>query len=205
MPVRLADEKINLIEETYNKHSRWSIAEIARRTGTSYTTVYRYVGIRKRGFESISAYRSYLARQNGFESDTEYKEASAKEKGFKSLGEYYEHLAKQQGFSSLYKYRQHLANKKGFSLSGYNKQTANQRRKRPANLRMRKITRDRLEEIDKTLGNLADETGMTTAGISQIVSGRNLPKKSNQSKIFRALGLPYETVDEMMADKSLKY
>lgn len=213
MSKKIPDETKQLIQELYE--GGLSVAEIAKRTNVSYSTAYgntraqergfasrteyeKYLA-QKRGFASHTDYQNHLAQEKGFASLTEYKKHLAKEKGFASLTEYEKHLAQERGFASLREYKKHLAQEKGFtSLTEYQKHRAQERQKQPINQELGGLIKQRLAELGKTQGWFAEQLGITDATVSRYVNGKTTPRISLQQKLFNVLGLPYQTLDDLV-------
>lgn len=77
MQYRIPDETKEDIQRLFDDGKGISPAEIARRTGISYTTVYSLTRVQQRGFASNYEYEVHLAQQRGFESVNEYREYCA--------------------------------------------------------------------------------------------------------------------------------
>src|SRR3989338_4197545 len=98
MPTKTPNDIVDLIQNLGEQGV--SVAEIARRTDVSYSTVWGYTAAKKKGFASYGAYQEDLAKKKGFASYGAYQEDLAKKKGFASYGAYQEDLAKKKGFTS---------------------------------------------------------------------------------------------------------
>jgi len=198
MPRRIPDETKQLMQELYEVEGL-SVAEIAKRVNVSYSCSYNHTKIKERGFASLHKYKEHLAKEKGFASDHEYQKHLAKEKGFASLNKYQEHLAKEKGFASLNKYQEHLAKEKGFaSWNTYNEHLAEKRQQQLLNQQLSGLIKQRLTELGKTQKWLAEQLGITEGPVSRYISGRTTPKKSLQEKLFRALEVPYHTLDDLL-------
>ncbi|MEK6861039.1 MAG: hypothetical protein AABY07_03630, partial [Nanoarchaeota archaeon] len=102
------------INRLYNNGEGLSLAEIARQTMVSYSSVYLMTSVRQRinpetgqGFASYAEYQEHLVKQKGFASYAEYLEHLVRQKGFASRTEYQEHLVRQKGFASRTEYQEH--------------------------------------------------------------------------------------------------
>ena len=105
--------------------------------------------------------------------------------GFRSYSEYREHLAKQKGFASLSEYQEHLANSRQEKLE---------------NKVFGAYMKSRLEDTGKTQAWLADELEITEGAVSRYASGRTIPRKKLQKRVFEALDSKYKSIDELLTD-----
>jgi ribosome-binding protein aMBF1 (putative translation factor) len=156
----------------------------------------------KKGFASTTEYKKHLAIKKGFASRTEYEQHLAKKKGFASLRDYEKHLAKKRGFASLRDYEKHLVIEKGFaSLTKYEQHLAKKRQQKPINQELSDLIKVRLSELgDRTQKWLAEQLGITESAVSRYTGGRTTPRKRLQKKLFDALELPYQTLDDLLDD-----
>ena len=176
----------------YNEH-------LAKQRGFASRIEYDKHLAKQRGFASYGAYQEDLAKKKGFASRTEYNEHLAKQRGFASRIEYDKHLAKQRGFASYGAYQEDLAKKKGFASYGaYQGDLAKQRQQKLVNQELSDLIKTRLAEIGRTQKWLAERLGITKGTVSRYASGRITPRKNLQSRLFEALGLPHQTLDDLV-------
>ncbi len=84
--------------------------------------------------------------------------------------------------------------KRGFvSYSEYAKHLAKERQQHPLN--------QKLSELGKTQQWLAKQLKITQGSVSRYVSGMTTPRRSIQERLFEALELPYQTLDDLQGDK----
>jgi len=102
---------------------------------------------------------------------------------FKSGNQYEDYLARQRGFASRGEYQRHQFREK---------------QKRPENKTLSSLIRKRLRELDKSQRWLAKQLGITEGAVSRYVSGKNIPKKNLQPKLFETLDVPYKTIDDLL-------
>ena len=171
------------INRLYNNGEGLSLAEIARQTMVSYSSVYLMTSVRQRINPETG---------QGFASRTEYQEHLVKQKGFASYAEYLEHLVRQrinpetgQGFASYAEYLEHLAR---------------QRQKGPENQELGDLIKKGLKRLGKPQRWLAEQLGITGSAISRYASGITTPRKSLQAKLFEVLELPYSTIDDLLKE-----
>lgn len=137
------------------------MAQIARRTGVSYTVAYGLTRVQQRGFASYSEYRALLAKERGFSSHYEYVEDLLQQRGFSSDSQYREHLAQQKGFLSDSKYREHLS-----------KQRCQQQRNRKVSA----LVNQRLRQLGRNQSWLARQLGVSRQAASLYVQGKLVPR-----------------------------
>ena len=145
---------------------------------------------KQRGFASRSEYEAHLARQRGFASKSEYQAHLARQRGFASRSEYQAHLAKQrrnpetqQPFKSLTELQDYLAR---------------QRQERPENQGLSDLIRRRLKELGKNQSWLARQIGVTENSVSEYARGRFVPKREVLGRLYSALDVPYQTLEELL-------
>ena len=105
-----------------------------------------------------------------------------KERGHTSYTEYQEYLAKQRGYASRSEYRKHLAEQKRKLI-----------RKKLSDL----ITH-RLNDLQKDQRWLAEQLGITEEAVSEYISRETTPRRSLQKRLFEALKLSYQTLDDLL-------
>ena len=154
---------------------------------------------RRKGFSSRGEYQTHLAKQKGFSSRGEYQTHLAKQKGFASHGEYLDDLAKQKGFSSRGEYKDDLAKRKGFSSGGeYEDHLARQRQERPQNQELSDLIKKRLKELGQNQTWLSQQMGVSRQAVSYYVQGKVIPKGEHLPKLYSALEVPYNTLDDLL-------
>src|SRR3989344_3179588 len=154
---------------------------------------------RRKGFSSSGEHQDDLARRKGFSSRGEYQTHLAKQKGFSSRGEYQTHLAKQKGFSSRGEYMDDLAKRKGFSSGGeYEDHLARQRQERPQNQELSDLIKKRLKELGQNQTWLSQQMGVSRQAVSYYVQGKVIPKGEHLPKLYSALEVPYNTLDDLL-------
>ena len=52
--------------------------------------------------------------------------------------------------------------------------------------------------MGKSQGWLADTLGITEGAVSRYLSGKTVPRKKYQRRLFKALDMPFQTVEEFM-------
>ena len=181
MPKRISDKTIELMQKLYDEG--FSVMEIARRIKVSYTLSYSYTRVKQRGFASYGEYLRHLAKQKGFGSRTKYEKNLAKQKGFGSLNEFQENLAKQKGFGSLNEYQEYLAKK---------------RQERPENQELSDLINKRLKELGKNQSWLARQAGVSREMVSKYAQGKSIPNNDRLKKLYSALEVPYQTLDDLL-------
>ena len=176
---RVPDKTKQLMKEMYS--SGLSVAEIARRANVPYSTAYGYTRARQRGFASYGEYEEHLARQR-INPETGQL--------FKSLTELLDYQARQrrnpetgQPFKSLTELRDYQAR---------------QRQRRPENKELGDLMRTRLRELGKNQSWLAGQIGVTRATVSLYAQGKNIPKRELLGRLYSALDVPYQTLDELL-------
>lgn len=196
MPRKISDKTQQLMQRLYARGL--TPAEIARRTNVSYPTAYGYTKAKERGFASPTEYENYLAGQRGFASLIEYQEDLAGQRGFASRAEYQKHLARQRGFASQAEYEDCLARQRGFaSLAECQKYLAKERQQKSINRELSRLIQQRLSKLEHTQRWLAEQLGITEGAVSRYISGKTTPRKSLQKRLFDALELPYQTLDDI--------
>ena len=222
---RVPDKTKQLMKEMYS--SGLSVAEIARRANVPYSTAYGYTRARQRGFASYGEYEEHLARQRInpetgqlFKSLTELLDYQARQRRnpetgqlFKSRTELLGYLARQrinpetgQLFKSLtelldYQARQRRNPETGQpfkSLTELRDYQARQRQRRPENKELGDLMRTRLRELGKNQSWLAGQIGVTRATVSLYAQGKNIPKRELLGRLYSALDVPYQTLDELL-------
>ncbi|HLD00495.1 MAG TPA: helix-turn-helix domain-containing protein [Candidatus Nanoarchaeia archaeon] len=173
--------------------------DLARRKGFSSSGEHQDDLARRKGFSSRGEYQTHLAKQKGFSSRGEYQTHLAKQKGFASHGEYLDDLAKQKGFSSRGEYKDDLAKRKGFSSGGeYEDHLARQRQERPQNQELSDLIKKRLKELGQNQTWLSQQMGVSRQAVSYYVQGKVIPKGEHLPKLYSALEVPYNTLDDLL-------
>ena len=181
MTRKISQEKIKLIERLFEENL--SVKRISREEGIPYSTVYRYTRLKKRGFNSGTEYEKYLVSLS-------HKKQLLEKRGFRSSTEYEEYLIMQRINPETGKpYR---------SLREYKIYLARQRQLQPANQKFSSLIKQRLSELGKNPAWLARELGIKIESSSRLLNGENLPKKELQQRLFKALELPYKTLEEIL-------
>src|SRR3989344_1917416 len=206
MAPRITEETRAEIRRLYNTGAGLSMTEIANLTGVSYSTAYKLTRLEQRinpetgqQFSSYGEYQTHLAKQKGFSSRGEYQTHLAKQKGFASHGEYLDDLAKQKGFSSRGEYKDDLAKRKGFSSGGeYEDHLARQRQERPQNQELSDLIKKRLKELGQNQTWLSQQMGVSRQAVSYYVQGKVIPKGEHLPKLYSALEVPYNTLDDLL-------
>jgi len=101
-------------------------------------------------------------------------------------------------FESYNAYQEHRAKARGESLEKYKKQLAEERRKRPKNQRLGDLVKKRLKELKKSQAWLGEQLGITKQAVNLYIQGTNFPKDKILSKLYSALEVPYETLDDLL-------
>jgi len=57
-----------------------------------------------------------------------------------------------------------------------------------------------LEKKNKNQIWLAEELGISNQTVSNYINGINLPKKEYQQRLFEALDLPYQSIDDLIEE-----
>ena len=92
--------------------------------------------------------------------------------------------------------------KRGFvSYSEYAKHLAKERQQHPLNQKLSNLIGQKLSELGKTQQWLAKQLKITQGSVSRYVSGMTTPRRSIQERLFEALELPYQTLDDLQGDK----
>ena len=173
--------------------------DLVKRKGFSSSGEYLDDLARRKGFSSHGEYQTHLAKQKGFSSRGEYQTHLAKQKGFASHGEYLDDLAKQKGFSSRGEYKDDLAKRKGFSSGGeYEDHLARQRQERPQNQELSDLIKKRLKELGQNQTWLSQQMGVSRQAVSYYVQGKVIPKGEHLPKLYSALEVPYNTLDDLL-------
>src|SRR3989344_3243220 len=222
MAPRITEETKVEIRRLYNTGAGLSITEIANLTGVSDSTAYNLTRLEQRinpetgqPFSSYGEYQNHLAKQKGFSSQGEYLDDLVKRKGFSSSGEYLDDLARRKGFSSHGEYQTNLAKQKGFSSSGeylddlvrrkgfsssgeYQDDLAKQRQERPQNQELSDLIKKRLKELGQNQTWLSQQMGVSRQAVSYYVQGKVIPKGEHLPKLYSALEVPYNTLDDLL-------
>ena len=183
---RITDETKKLMAELYAQNL--PVTEVARQANVSYLTAYGYTRARQstnpetgQPFKSLTEYQNYLARQRTnpetgqpFKSRTESQDYQVRQSTNPETG---------QPFKSLTEYQNYLAR---------------QRKQNPINQELSDLVPQRLTELEQTQRWLAAQLGITEGAVSRYISGRTTPRKSLQKRLFNALELPYQTLDDLL-------
>jgi len=198
MPRKISQEKIDQMRIMFDEGA--SAAEIAKALEIKYGTANSYTSAWKNGFDSPSEYKNHKAKERGFESHYAYQQHLAKEKGFKTWSKYQAWCAGKKGFKSHGDYLAHRAEERGYdSYYAYLKSKGAERQKRPLNQIFSAFITDLLTELDKSQRWLARQIGKSQPTVSGYASGMILPREDVQKKIFKVLGVPYKTLDDILA------
>src|SRR3989344_3975891 len=204
MAPRITEETRAEIRRLYNTGAGLSMTEIANLTGVSYSTAYKLTRLEQRinpetgqQFSSYGEYQTHLARQRA--SHGEHQDDLARRKGFSSSGEHQDDLARRKGFSSRGEYQTHLAKQKGFSSRGeYETHLARQRQERPQNQELSDLIKKRLKELGQNQTWLSQQMGVSRQAVSYYVQGKVIPKGEHLPKLYSALEVPYNTLDDLL-------
>ena len=140
-----------------------------------------------------------VARRTNVSYATAYGYTKAKQKGFASRAKYQEDLARRKGFASYKEYQKYLAKQRGFaSRAEYQKNLAKERQQRQINQKLSHLMQQRLTELGKTQRWLSEQLGITEGSVSRYLSGKTIPRKILQEKLFSALELSYKTLDDLL-------
>jgi len=134
---------------------------------------------------SLSTVYVYSGEQKSGSSDISYQLSLAIKNGFGTVKEYKDHLAKKGGYGSYNEYLIHLEEL---------------RQNRQLNQKLSYVIKKRLKELDKPQKWLARKIGITPSSVSKYVTGKTVPRMDNQNKLFQALGVPYQTLDDLVND-----
>ena len=197
MAPRITEETRAEIRRLYNTGAGLSMTEIANLTGVSYSTAYKLTRLEQRinpetgqQFSSYGEYQTHLARQRA--SHGEHQDDLARRKGFSSRGEYQTHLAKQKGFASHGEYLDDLAKQKGFSSRGEYKDDLAKRKE------LSDLIKKRLKELGQNQTWLSQQMGVSRQAVSYYVQGKVIPKGEHLPKLYSALEVPYNTLDDLL-------
>ena len=105
---------------------------------------------------------------------------SGRKKGYNSISEYKKHLARQKGYKSSREYEEHLALKN-----------------RKIKIKFSFIIKKRLYELDKSQTWLAKKLEVSNSAIYRYISGYGIPKENLRKRMFKVLGIPYQTLDDI--------
>lgn len=200
MAKKLSDETIEEIQRL--RKNGVGIREIARQVGTTPGTVFRYTTAREKGFASGAEYEDARARERGFASRQDYRDHQARERGFASQSAYNAVIAKQEGYGRP-AYRNQMAVRMGFeNWSAYEAHLDALRQKTPEARIFSGLVDRCLEAEGQTRTWLAQQVGVTHPTVSRYCNGKRIPTPEVQAKIFDALGLPYQTIDDLFAPKA---
>jgi len=212
MGKKISQETYKRIIELYRNGEGLHIDEIAKETGVSYSSAYRLTKLIRRTnpetgqpFASYLEYNEYLAKQRGYKSHTDYLKHQAMQRTnpetgqpFASYLEYNEYLAKQRGFNSYPEYLEHLAKRSGYaSYRDYEKYLGIERQKRPENMRISYLIKEKLARMKKTQCWLAEKTGISRQAISVYSLGKALPSEDILQKLCCTLCIPSMSLDEL--------
>src|SRR3989344_4595819 len=188
MAPRITEETRAEIRRLYNTGAGLSMTEIANLTGVSYSTAYKLTRLEQRinpetgqQFSSYGEYQTHLARQRA--SHGEHQDDLARRKGFYSSGEHQDDLAKRKVFSSGGEYEDHLAR---------------QRQERPQNQELSDLIKKRLKELGQNQTWLSQQMGVSRQAVSYYVQGKVIPKGEHLPKLYSALEVPYNTLDDLL-------
>ena len=199
--------------------------ELAKQHGYPTWPGYKYndyalAQLNARGYHTRGDWRRALWRRHGIESWLENEMAKAQRAGL-TLEEYKDEKARARGFENAHtqnqdRYRRQIA-REG------RKDSRKEKQKQAKNLGydnymdlMRSLTQRRQAQftnrVFKTIFNmrakqlglrnkdLAELLDVNRALITQYSQGVHIPSRRNQLKVFRALQLPYTTLDECIRD-----
>jgi len=200
MAQKLSPEKIRRIQKLAKQG--YTTAEIVKAEGMSESSVYRYVRLPERDFDS-KGYDYWCAREKGYDSRhervkdglarrryptyTAYKSHLIRNRGFKTFQEYYEHTAKQNG-TTFRERRDEWARKRGFkSRVEYEAYLAEERRKRPENIAFSELVRERMEKFGVSQGGLARAMRVRRETVQKYASGYSIPKGRNLNLLCEIL------------------
>ena len=120
-----------------------------------------------------------------------------RKKGFDSAAKYFNYLKKNK--TSASKPPNDIYRRRGFSSKQkYEKYLEEQRRQNQINFILSNLIVIRLYVLDKTKTQLAKELGVTRSAISRYTTGKTLPRKSLQSKLFKAIELSPKILEYLL-------
>jgi len=124
---------------------------------------------------------------------------NARENGFESLSDLQRAWAKSKGHKSHYEYQRHRAEEQGLTIGEYQASKDEQRRQRPVNQIVAALINTWSSHPGNSRHLLARELGTTEGTVRRYANGSRIPRRNLQPKFFETLGLPYRSVDEMLA------
>lgn len=191
---RISQDQLSLIQQLFTQGML--PPEISRTTGVRYTTVYYYTRLKQRGFASGTTYHQYLAHQNGHKSLATYRNTLAQNNGHNSYHQYNLDLLVRRGFRTPREYLEYRARMNGFaSLQDYKRHVVS----RPINKLLSSTIKSRLKELHMSYSQLATQLEVQKNTITEWANGRKLPRPVLQPRLFDALGLPFKSLDELVA------
>lgn len=109
-------------------------------------------------------------------------------------------------FNSNNEYKNHLARRKinpetsqpFKSRSEYERHLAGQRQKRPENVALVNLIKNRLNRLGKDQKWLAEMISVTDEAVSGYIHGDYLPSSDRLTKLFSALEVHYKTLDDLV-------
>lgn len=195
MARKLVEDKIIRLKTLRKKGV--PLKKIAKIVNISSATVSKYIyGIkngsrydkqraclRKRDF-TPSQYYDYLAKKHGYESYHYYRQIFFEENGI-SEKEYREKLAIRNNFPS---YLAYIRNRDEI------------RKRRPLNVYLSELIKERINNLGKTKSGLAREIGVARNTIMRYCAGKCIPRLDKQKDLFVALELPYTNLEDLSED-----
>ena len=128
------------------------------------------------------------------------EEELVRKRGFSSRWAYQKYLAELDGHDSYKDYLEVLLLSKELdSLQKYNVFRTSLRMGRVVNKEFRYLIAHRLEELGFSVKWLADQVGVSERTIKRYKRGEFLPKARSAEKLFLALGVPYNTIDDFIS------
>jgi hypothetical protein len=144
-----------------------------------------------------------IARIVGIDQTTAWGFTELREAGYDTKHEYYVEWAEGRGFQSFYDYLTNLVKKRNFaSYPEYQKHLGELRQTRPANVKLSGLITDNLERVGRSQAWLSREIGVGKSMVAFYVKGTNLPSEAVAKRLFLALNLPYQTLDDFMKEVS---
>lgn len=108
-------------------------------------------------------------------------------------------IKRETGISYNVAYHYTRVRERGFvSRYEYDNYLSSRRQRRKTNRTLGKIIKNRLKRLKKDRYWLANSAGVSVTSVSNYSTGRYLPRKCTQRKIFRALGLNHRTLDDLI-------
>lgn len=91
--------------------------------------------------------------------------------------------------------------KKFRSLNQLKNYQARKRQEKPENQVLSDLMQQRLTELNRTQKWLAEQLGITRGSVSRYTSGKITPRNNLQEGLFKALEVPYQTLDNLLEDR----